>query len=66
MPFQDQDGKIALPKLTSDGAVPVDIAATDEEVPKLTLLELRAIRIGLELLNKLEPGTLRSLAAELR
>lgn len=62
MPFQDQDGKPALPTLTPDGAIPVDAGDTDQEPLKLLLIEMRAVRIGLELLNKLKPGELLKLA----
>lgn len=62
MAFQDQYGKPALPKLTDGGAVPVDVADDDEAIANATLLELRAVRIGLELLNKLKPGQLIQLA----
>jgi hypothetical protein len=62
--FVDSSGAPKLPRLTPAGAVPVAVA-DDVPAPEWAaqlLLEMRGLRIGLELLNDLEPGDLLMLA----
>lgn len=63
MPFKDKTGAAALPTLQG-GAVPVRESGAAPEVLGLILDQLRAVRLGLELLNDLKPGELLALAKE--
>ena len=61
--FQNQSGNVALAKLDARGNVPV-ADQLDRSVLEAILLQLRGIRLGLEMLNDLEAGDLIRLAQE--
>ncbi len=62
MPFQDQSGKVVLPKLDRQGNLPVAEPPDVTEILAELVNETRAVRIGLELLNKLKVGELVQMA----
>lgn len=48
MAYQDQQGRVALPKLQPDGSVPVDAGATDTgEILRLIWISLERLRLGM-------------------